>query len=71
MTTGNISNQQEKSLPKNYGNISEDIIPLKDDFREFKENIEKKVESIESELLAASKQNEQIISLLQDLSDKV
>ncbi|KAG2221115.1 hypothetical protein INT45_008636 [Circinella minor] len=71
MTTENISNQKEKSLPKNYGNISEDFISLKDDFREFKEVIEKKFESIESELLAATKQREQIITLLQDLSDKV
>ncbi|KAI7846933.1 hypothetical protein BDC45DRAFT_527823, partial [Circinella umbellata] len=51
--------------------ISEDLNYPKQDFDKFKEDTEKRLERIENTLFAATKQREQIITLLRGLSDKI
>ncbi|KAG2225079.1 hypothetical protein INT45_003279 [Circinella minor] len=73
-----IFNQQEQVSLTNRFEISKDLNILKQDvhkleekFDKFKEDTEKRFERIENTLFAATKQREQIIILLQGLSDKV
>ena len=64
-----IFNQQEQTQQNIYG--SEDIVCRKDEVCKFMEEMEKRVENVENALFAATKQREQIITLLQDLSTKI
>ena len=66
-----IFNQQEQVSLTNRFEISEDLNCPKQDFDKFKEDTEKRLERIENALFAATKHREQIITLLQGLSDKV
>ncbi|KAI7859029.1 hypothetical protein BDC45DRAFT_594573 [Circinella umbellata] len=65
-----IFNQQEQVSLTNRFEISEDLNCSKQDFDKFKEDTEKRLERIENALFAATKHREQIITLLQGLSDK-
>ncbi|KAG2214873.1 hypothetical protein INT45_003024 [Circinella minor] len=73
-----IFNHPEQVSLTNRFEISEDLNILKQDvhnleekFDKFKEDTEKRFERIENALFATTKQREQIVTLLQGLSDKV
>ncbi|KAG2212236.1 hypothetical protein INT45_009636 [Circinella minor] len=73
-----IFNHPEQVSLTNHFEISEDLNILKQDvhnleekFDKFKEDTEKRFERIENALFATTKQREQIVTLLQGLSDEV